>query len=275
MHNQLEIIHLNSDLVSVEWLNKHADATNLIVLDATINKVISSVSTRLPNARFFDIKQKFSAVSAPFPSTLPSKEQFQNEAQLLGINNDSAIVVYDDKGLYSSARVWWLFKVFGFKNIAVLDGGLPQWEHQGFKVENYTDETYVKGDFEAEFRANLMTDFNGINQLNKDTNTLIIDARSEDRFLCKVDEPRDGLRRGTIPNSKNLPYTTLFEGYKMKSKDKLATLFKALVENETQIVFSCGSGITACVLALGATLCNYNNLIVYDGSWTEYGSLTP
>ncbi|EPR70404.1 Thiosulfate sulfurtransferase, rhodanese [Winogradskyella psychrotolerans RS-3] len=275
MYNQLEVKNLNSDLVSVEWLHKNSAATNLIVLDATINKVISAVSTRIPNARFFDIKQKFSDVSAPFPSTLPSKEQFQTEAQLLGINSDSVIVVYDDKGIYSSARVWWLFKVFGFKNVAVLDGGLPQWQQENFQVENYTDEVYPLGDFVAEFHAHLMTDFNGVNEFRNEEDTLVVDARSEDRFLCKVDEPKEGLRRGTIPNSKNLPYTVLFNGYKMKSIDELQTIFDPLVEHETQIVFSCGSGITACILALGATLCNYNNLIVYDGSWTEYGSLTP
>ncbi|WP_257018424.1 sulfurtransferase [Winogradskyella pacifica] len=271
----MEIKKLNSDLVSVEWLHKSSDAINLIVLDATINKVISPDSIRIPNARFFDIKQKFSDVSAPFPSTLPSKEQFQTEAQLLGINNDSVIVVYDDKGIYSSARVWWLFKVFGFKNVAVLDGGLPQWQQDGFPIENYTDTVYDLGDFVAEFHARLMTDFNGVNEFRNEKDTLVVDARSEDRFLCKVDEPKEGLRRGSIPNSKNLPYTVLFNGYKMKSKDVLQTIFDDLVEHETQIVFSCGSGITACILALGATLCNYNNLIVYDGSWTEYGSLTP
>ncbi|WP_179375646.1 sulfurtransferase [Winogradskyella wichelsiae] len=265
---------MNSNLVSVDWLNDHINDPNLVLFDATINKVIDVNSTRIPNARFFDIKKKFSDVSAPFPSTLPSKEQFQTETQLLGVNSNSFIVVYDDKGIYSSARVWWLFKVFGFKNCAVLDGGLPEWQLQDFEVKNYNKETYSKGNFKVEFNANLMTNFKGVNRFCNDANTLVVDARSEDRFLCKVDEPKEGLRRGTIPNSKNLPYTVLFNGYKMKSKDQLLPIFNTLVENKEKIVFSCGSGITACILALGATLCNYNNLVVYDGSWTEYGSLT-
>ena len=121
-------------LVSVDWLNTNLEASNLIVLDATINKVIDATSERLPNARFFDIKKKFSDVSAPFPSTLPSKEQFETQARILGINNDSCIVVYDDKGVYSSTRVWWLFRVFGFKNVAVLDGGLPECKLNIFPV---------------------------------------------------------------------------------------------------------------------------------------------
>ncbi len=268
------INNLISPIVSVKWLNKNRDASNLIVLDATIIKVIDDTSIRIPKARFFDIKGKFSDVSAAFPSTLPSKEQFQKEARALGINNDSVIVVYDDKGIYSSARVWWLFRAFGFKNVAVLDGGLPEWQKQNFEIEYYTNETYSIGDFEVKYHPNLMTDFEGIKAFSNDSETLIIDARSEDRFKCLVDEPRPGLRRGTIPKSKNLPYTVLLNGYILKSKEELSKIFNNLVEDKPKVVFSCGSGITACILALAATLCDYNNLIVYDGSWTEYGSLT-
>jgi thiosulfate/3-mercaptopyruvate sulfurtransferase len=269
-----KIVDLNAPLVSVQWLNTHSDGSNLILLDATINKVIDDSSIRIPKARFFDIKQKFSDVSALFPSTLPSKEQFQKEAKTLGINKDSIIVVYDDKGIYSSARVWWLFRTFGFKNVAVLDGGLPEWENQNLEIENYTNETYSVGDFEVEYLPDLMTDFEGINSFCNDSETLIIDARSKNRFRCLVDEPRTGLRRGTILNSKNLPYTMLCNGYKLKPKEEISEIFNNLVLDKTKVVFSCGSGITACILALAATLCNYNNLTVYDGSWTEYGSLT-
>lgn len=268
-------INLNSNLVSVDWLQKNLKASNLIILDATINKIIDSSSIRIPKARFFDIKQKFSDVSAPFPSTLPSEEQFQKEAQNLGINKDSCIVVYDDKGIYSCARAWWLFKVFGFNNIAVLDGGLLEWHKNEFPIETYSEETYTKGNFEACLNSNLMTDFNGVNQFSKQKTTLIIDARSKPRFNCEIDEPRVGLRRGSIPNSKNLPFTELFDGNTLKSVAELSVIFNNLVNKEkTNLVFSCGSGITACILALGATLCNYKHLIVYDGSWTEYGSLT-
>lgn len=272
----MKTIRLNSPLVSVEWLNEHFNASNLIVLDATINKVIDTTSIRIPNARFFDIKQKFSDTSAEFPSTLPSKEQFQKEAKALGINTDSAVVVYDDKGIYSSARAWWLFRVFGFENVAVLDGGLPEWKSRNFKVENYNHETYSEGNFVAHFNPELMTDFKGVNIYSQNSEYQILDARSEERFKCLVDEPRAGLRRGTIPNSKNLPYTELLNGHKLKSKSELSERFNNKVEdNKAKLVFSCGSGITACILALAATQCNFKNLIVYDGSWTEYGTLKP
>lgn len=281
MHRKMQLyemktIRLNSSLVSVEWLNEHLEASNLIVLDATINKVIEPAAFRIPNARFFDIKQKFSDVTAEFPSTLPSKEQFQKEARALGIHKDSAVVVYDDKGLYSSARAWYLFRVFGFENIAVLDGGLPEWQCHNLKVENYNHQTYHEGNFVAHFHPELMTDFKGINTYSQNSEYQILDARSEERFKCLVDEPRAGLRRGTIPNSKNLPYTDLLNGTRLKSKSELLEIFNTAVKDEkAKLVFSCGSGITACILALAATQCNFQNLIVYDGSWTEYGTLKP
>ena len=268
------INQLNSSLVSVEWLNTNLGDSNLIVLDATINKAPDETSTKIPKARFFDIKQKFSDVDAPFPSTFPSAKQFKIEARNLGINKDSIIIVYDDKGLYSSARAWWLFKAFGFKNVAVLDGGLPEWQSQGNNIETYSKETYSQGNFEAIFKPELMTDFAGVKHYYEASNTLIIDARSKARFNCQVDEPRAGLRRGTIPNSINIPYTELFNGNLLKPKQELSIIFNNLVKGNTKLVFSCGSGITACILALAATICNYKNLIVYDGSWTEYGTLT-
>ncbi|WP_439153058.1 sulfurtransferase [Winogradskyella sp.] len=266
-------VHLQTSVVSVDWLNANSDASNLIVLDCTINKKINNTSQRIPNSRFFDIKQKFSDTSAEFPSMLPSIEQFQNEAQALGINNDSAVVVYDDKGIYSSPRVWWLFKIFGFKNIAVLNGGLPEWLANGFQVEKYSDDVYSYGNFEASFQPELITNFKGIQVYTKRLDTVILDARSRPRFNCFVDEPRAGLRRGTIPNSKNLPYTELLNVNKLKTKKELSEIFNILVKDKTILVFSCGSGITACILALAATQCNFKNLVVYDGSWTEYGTL--
>jgi thiosulfate/3-mercaptopyruvate sulfurtransferase len=266
-------VYLDSDLISVDWLIANLGASNLIVLDATINKTITTTSEKISKARFFDIKNKFSDVNGPFPSTLPSAIQFQKKARALGINKNSALVVYDDKGIYSSARAWWLFKVFGFENVAVLDGGLPEWKNHNLEVKTYNTNNYLEGDFEAKFNSALITNFLGIKDFSTDSKALIIDARSIGRFQCKVDEPREGLRRGTITNSKNLPYTKVFNGNIMKPKAELSIIFNNLVEHETVLVFSCGSGITACILALAASQCNYKNLVVYDGSWTEYGTL--
>lgn len=267
-------ITLTSPAVSVKWLHEHIEASNLIVLDGTIAKQFDMQSKQVPKARFFDIKQKFSDTSNAFPSAFPSEEQFQNEAQNLGINQDSAIVVYDDKGIYSSARVWWLFKAFGFKNIAILDGGFPEWKKAGFKTENAVAYNGDKGDFKASLQSGYMKFFDDIKAASKLKTHKIIDARSSERFKCEVPEPREGLRRGTIPNSVNLPFTNLLQDGKLKPKKDIAKAFYMLAEPDEAIIFSCGSGITACVLALGAELSGYKNISVYDGSWTEYGTLT-
>jgi len=267
-------IKLTSPVVPVEWLYEHLDADNLVVLDGTIAKAFDPLALQIPKARFFDIKQKFSDISNPFPSAFPSEKQFQKEAQNLGINNNSTIVVYDDKGIYSSARVWWLFKAFGFTNIAILDGGFPEWQKIDYPTEYMQKFEGVEGDFLANLQDDYMMFFDDIQNASKNETHKIIDARSWARFNCEVPEPREGLRRGTIPNSVNLPFTNLLEDGKLKSKKDIEKAFYMVAEKDEAIAFSCGSGITACVLALGAEISGYQNISVYDGSWTEYGALT-
>lgn len=268
------IINLTSPIVSAKWLHNNINAKNLIILDGTINKVLDVTTQQIPNARLFEIKAKFSDLSNPFPSAFPSQDQFEKEARALGINTDSAIVVYDDKGIYSSARVWWLFKAFGYNNVAVLNGGFPEWLNQGFLTENMTSFTGELGNFKVHLQSGFMAFFSDMKQASKTESHTIIDARSSGRFNCEVPEPREGLRMGTIPNSVNLPFTDLLENGLLKEEASLKTLFSNKIPNkEVSILFSCGSGITACVLALGAEIAGYKNLTVYDGSWTEWGSL--
>ncbi|WP_053991146.1 sulfurtransferase [Mangrovimonas sp. TPBH4] len=275
----MESIAIPNPLVTAEWLNTHLEAPNLIVLDATIPKAVATNAKgkseeQIPHARFFDLKQKFSDASGEFPNTFPSEAQFVLEAQNLGINNDSAIVVYDDEGIYSSARVWWLFKAFGYDKVAVLDGGLPEWIKSGFAVEPKTVYNGPKGNFKATYRPQYMKFFEDMLKESKEGVQTIIDARLESRFKGLAVEPRAGLRSGSIPNSVNLPYTDLLENGVFKDVESLKALFAALAKPEDGITFSCGSGITACILALGAELSGYNHISVYDGSWTEWGSLT-
>ncbi len=272
-------IEIKTPVVSAEWLNTHLQVENLLVFDASIPKVVGNTSelseAQIPKTQFFDIKKAFSDASGAFPNTIPSETQFQTEARKLGINNDSAIVIYDDKGIYSSARVWWLFKVFGYTNIAILNGGLPEWQHQGFKTEPKQGYKKTLGNFVARFKPEYVVYFEDLETLSKQTNTLILDARASNRFNCEVPEPRAGLRSGTIPNSKNLPFANCLENGKLKDKNQLQNIFYTLIpDTNTNLVFTCGSGITACVLDLAATLADYKNTRVYDGSWTEYGSLT-
>jgi thiosulfate/3-mercaptopyruvate sulfurtransferase len=212
-------------------------------------------------------------VSNAFPSAFPSVKQFTKEAQELGINKNSAIVVYDDKGIYSSARVWWLFKAMGHNNVAVLNGGFPEWKKSGCPIEPMAIYKGPKGDFVSHLQPDYMKFFQDVKVASKNKTHKIIDARSKERFLSLVDEPREGLRRGNIPNSINLPFEDLITGNMLKEANELELIFSAVVEKDDPIIFSCGSGITACVLALGAELTGHKNMAVYDGSWTEWGSL--
>ncbi|WP_323788980.1 sulfurtransferase [Psychroserpens sp.] len=264
-----------STIVSCKWLNDNRHLDQLIILDASVKTDSSSFKDYIPNSRFFDLKEKFSERTAEFPNTIPSLQQFQDEARLLGINNDSILVIYDDKGVYWSPRVWWLFKTFGFKNIAVLDGGLPEWKKLGFITStSLCPFNFKTGNFTAVYDASKMCFFDDILKSSKNETIKIIDARSEDRFTSRVPEPRKGLRSGTIPNSANLPYTKLLTGNCLKPKQELQTVFDTFIIGEKSLTFSCGSGITACILALAAEILDYKQITVYDGSWTEYGSLT-
>lgn len=273
-------LSITSPIVSVSWLKKHLYAKNLIILDATIKKVTSSNNDwsdfQIPSTRFFDLKMAFSDISAAFPTTFPSEEKFTLEAQELGINKNSAIVVYDEQGIYSSARVWWMFKAMGYNNVAVLDGGFPQWIKAGYKTESKKYYTGGKGDFEATYKPKFMKFFDDVKNASKNKSHTIIDARSESRFKSLEPEPREGLRMGIIPNSANLPFDDLLDDEGVfKPQSEIESIFNKAVSKENDIIFSCGSGITACVLALGATISGYEKISVYDGSWTEWGSLVP
>ena len=269
------IIHI--PLVSADWLYKNFDAKNLIILNATIQKITStsddnSLSGQIPNSRFFDLKHKFSDTSATFPNTIPSAKQFESEAQSLGINSDSIIVIYDEKGIYSSPRAWWLFKTMGFHNVAVLDGGLPEWKSKEYPVSKSQLNIFTKGNFKANYNSELIHFFEDMKKVVEEHQDCIVDARSAERFNGAVTEPRAGLRSGHIPNSFNLPYADLLDGNTMKPLPELKLFFKGF--RNKKLVFTCGSGITACILALAADLCGYRNASVYDGSWTEWGALT-
>jgi thiosulfate/3-mercaptopyruvate sulfurtransferase len=275
----METTQLNSPLAQVKWLAQNLKNKNVVVLDATLPKAVvgdsdGGVSThRIPGARFFDIKNTFSITTAPFPNTRIDSVSFIEKARLLGINKDSMIIVYDDHGIYSSARAWWMFKAMGHNQVAVLDGGLKSWLEAGYSTEEKTEISLEKGDFEGTYKKEFFKDSHNVLQLLDHESELIVDARAADRFQGLVKEPREGLRSGHIPGSINIPYTDLLHDGKMIEKSEIKNVFKNRISTDKHITFSCGSGITACVLALGASLSGYKNLSVYDGSWTEWGSV--
>lgn len=272
------LLQIEKPLVSVNWLYQHKDATNLIVLDGTIPKVTQQEENnfeenQIPTARFFDIKKIFSIQGAAFPNTALESDDFESEARKLGINKDSCIVVYDIHGIYSSPRVWWLFKAMGFHNIAVLDGGLPAWKKAKYPIEKKQTHNFGFGDFEANYQLGKIINSDIVLESISNTSKQILDARSSGRFNATEPEPRKEIRSGHIPTSKNLPHSSLLNDSVLKSKEELEHLFQKVNPDNKELIFSCGSGITACVLALGATIADYKDVSVYDGSWTEWGSL--
>lgn len=267
---------IHNPLVSVDWLNDNLDNKNLIVLDCTIPKVTDKSSIyndkkQIKGAVFFDIKNTFSDKKAQFPNTILSSEEFQEKAQELGVNKDSIIVCYDDLGIYSSPRVWWNFKLMGFTNVSVLNGGLPEWIKNNLPIETPKKNQYKKGDFKVNYQSQKITFTKDVLRAIKDDKILILDARSKGRFYGTEPEPRNDVKSGHIPNSLSLPFGDIQEKGKMKSKDELEKIFSKH-KDKKQIIFSCGSGITASILAFGAELSGLKNYAVYDGSWTEWGS---
>lgn len=275
----MESLKIKEPLVEASWLKEHLEYNDLIILDATLPKAVADKtsvaepSLRIPGARFFDIKNVFSDTSAAYPNTWPGKNAFIKAARELGINNNSIIVVYDDHGIYSSARAWWMFKSMGHQHIAVLNGGLPAWIEAGFELEEKKTIPFQIGDFNGVYDPGFFKEYKDVLKGLNNTEELVIDARAENRFLGLIEEPRKGLRSGHIPGSKNLPYTDLLRNGKMREAKELKEKLKSIIPENKNLVFSCGSGITACVLALGAELSGYKNLSVYDGSWTEWGSI--
>lgn len=267
-------------LVSISWLLENLDHPNLIILDSSLDKPKSKQPTtefsniRIKNARFFDLKNSFSDSKSELPQMLPSPSNFSIEAQKLGINSNSIIVVYDNLGVYSSPRVWWMFQAMGHKNIAILNGGLPAWKKAMLDCETTTSIPITKGDFKAKYQPQLLSNSEQVSKSIDDTNTLTVDARSSGRFTGKIPEPRKGLRSGHIPNSINLPFEKVLKEGKMRSKKELKAIFDDLKIKEEKLIFSCGSGVTACILALAADIVGLKNISVYDGSWSEWGKFS-
>ncbi len=274
--NSLEI---TQPLVSVSWLSTHLDHPDLIILDATIKKVASDTGESYPeikikNARFFDIKKTFSDTSNEVPNMLPTPEAFSEACKALGISKHHKIVVYDKIGMYSSARVWWMFKIMGHHQVAVLDGGLPAWQKADLPYESDNDiKAYNLGDFNASFIPELVVNAKELLEEIDNTNTLILDARSPGRFTAKEPEPRASLKGGHIPESKNLHYATLLKNGHMLPKEELIKILDDFNIENKKLIFTCGSGITACIIMLAAEIAGYQNVSIYDGSWSEWGQL--
>lgn len=275
---------LPSQVVSVEWLHAHLDDSNLVILDASMQPVgvnpspVTSSDAALlgiPGNIPFDFDKTICDRASTLPHMMPTPEVFEDEVRKLGICKDSQIVVYDRVGIYSSPRAWWMFRAMGQDKVAVLNGGLPAWVKNGLKLEAPQAILSLKrGDFHAKPQRGFFCDMEAVSGFLQNEGVAVVDARSAGRFLGKEPEPRPGLRLGHMPNAFNLPFSTVLDHGELRPAEELRSLFLQLVGQREKLVFSCGSGVTACISALAAWQAGFQDLCVYDGSWSEWGALS-
>ncbi|MFJ4778204.1 sulfurtransferase [Streptomyces sp. NPDC088762] len=263
-------------LVGADWLAERLGEPGLVVFDASVG-AHRGAGRRIPGARPFDLDGELSDHTAPAPHTMPGTAEFTEAMRDLGVDDTSTVVVYDGAGIYSSARAWWMLRAMGFDRAAVLDGGLPAWTAAGRPVES-TAPAYEgpRGSFTARPRTGLLVDAAAVTTALADPAAAVLDARTRERFAGTAPEPRPGLRGGHMPGALNLPFGELQgpDGL-MRSPAELRDAFEALAGARERLYLSCGSGVTACVLALAATLAGYPDPAVYDGSWSEWGLPSP
>jgi thiosulfate/3-mercaptopyruvate sulfurtransferase len=264
-------------LVTTDWLA--AELGSVLVFDAT--KYLPNeakdgraefLKAHIPGARYFDIDE-VADTDTDLPHMVPTPGRFAKLMGAMGISNASRVVFYDQKGLASAARGWWLMGLFGHDQAAVLDGGLPKWVREGRPVRDGEAAPAAAAVFQPDFRA---TRLRGVGDVLVNVSTraeLVLDARAAGRFTGAVPEPRAGMRSGHIPGSASLPYTDLLhaDGTFKPEAEVRARLAAAGVDGFRPVVTSCGSGVTACILTLGLRLAGLPEGAVYDGSWTEWG----
>jgi thiosulfate/3-mercaptopyruvate sulfurtransferase len=266
-------------LVTTEFLASELGQPGLLIFDAT--KYLPNedkdgktefLKAHIPGARYFDIDE-IADPDTDLPHMVPTPGRFAKLMAALGVSNASRIVFYDQKGLASAARGWWLMGLFGHDQAAVLDGGLPKWLREGRATEAGTPALPAPGKFLPEYRATRLRGVGDVMRNVASQAELVLDARAAGRFTGAVPEPRAGMRSGHIPGSESVPYTDLLnaDGTFRPMPELKARFAKAGVDGSVPLVTSCGSGVTACILTLGLRLAGLPEGAVYDGSWTEWG----
>mgnify|MGYP000120539499 CR=1 FL=1 len=269
---------MTSPLVSTHWLHQHLQDDNLVLIEVCIDKIVGkepvtyATPTHIPNATQLDMEHDFCDVDSDQIHAMPTPSQFQITSSKLGITQDSTVVLYDNQGLYVAPRAWWTFVCMGFQRVYVLDGGLPQWLADGFPVVTQLKIPVPSEGVVPNVQPELVCDANAVLAQINNPNFRLLDARANERFHGAVSEPRPGVRSGHIPNALNLPFQQVLDGPKLKPVAELRKQFSSLTSEDQQLIFSCGSGITACILILAAYQAGYSRLSLYDGSWAEWGS---
>lgn len=269
---------MSDPLISTAWLDERLGDPAVQVVDASWFMPSEARSghadyeaAHIPRAVFFDI-DAIADRSTDLPHMLPSPEAFARKVGALGLRRDATVAVYDTSGIRSAARVWWTLRVMGFPRVRVLDGGLPKWRAEGRPIEAglLSPQPAI---LQPAYNPELVRDIEAVRQLLAKRDAQLIDARSADRFRGEAPEPRAGLRAGHMPGAFNLPFNEVIgpEGT-LKPASEIRQAFEAAgADLAAPIVTSCGSGVTAAVLALALARIGREDVAVYDGSWTEWG----
>ncbi|MEY0597418.1 3-mercaptopyruvate sulfurtransferase [Providencia alcalifaciens] len=268
----------NDYFVTPQWLNAHLFDGNIIVLDASSPPPTAPYDCRqryleehIPNAQFFH-QDEIADKSCDLPHMLPSAEVFSHAVGMMGIGNETQVIIYSQNNLFSSPRAWWTFTTMGCNNVKILAGGIDAWKAAGFTVQSGEVPPPETKKFTASRK-----DSNALNQqqvldIVHDGKIQIIDARATARFLAQAPEPRLGLRMGHIPGSKNVPWDLLVENGMFKSPEQLKAIFNEQgVDINAPSMTTCGSGMTAAVVLMALTLLGNHNVRLYDGSWAQWG----
>ncbi len=264
-------------LKSTDWLAEKLTDPAVVIVDGSYflptqkrDAHAEYLSGHIPGAVFFDI-EAVSDHSTDLPHMLPGPTQFGEAAGKLGIGDGDAVVVYDSTGLFSVARVWWTFRIFGAKSVYILDGGLPKWKAEDRPVAPGEVKRAPKK-FTAEMNVGAVAMLDDVRMALTSDSVQIVDARSADRFAGKAPEPRPGLRSGHMPRAFNVPYDRLLENGRLASRERVTAAFtSAGIDLDKPIITSCGSGVTAAILTFALDSIGKEPKGLYDGSWAEWG----
>jgi len=270
-----------NQLIEIDWLKENLNDPQIKIIDGTWHMPTSGLNAfeifkekHIPNAVFIDLEE-ISNQNSNLPHMMPEKDYFSKKISSLGINNNDHLVIYDMYGMFSAARIWFMFKAFGHEKVSILNGGFPAWIDSNGEISDQINKL-ESSNYKADLNKSLIVNYKEIFDNLSNNKYQIIDARSPDRFSGISEEPRSGMKSGHIPKSKNLYFNDLIDPdtKKFVTKEKIENLIKKVgIDIYKDTVCSCGSGVTACILKFALELLNKNkNIKIYDGSWSEWGT---